>query len=147
MDRLAVERRYGRAARHRVLRDYFPVGTRYEGERLVRAVYHLHGGTLEVGYVKSKVKTIATTSAYYRTAGGVGVGARVPRDRCTRLDDVGRVGPARCKNSWRGFSFNGDCLDAWFDEGRATMTLLYMHQGRRIMRVQIGDPDVILPCF
>ena len=59
-------------------------------------------------------------------------GAHVPRDRCI----------------WRGFDFDGECLDAWLTSIRPkTMSLLYMHRGRRIEAVRIGDPDVILPCF
>jgi hypothetical protein len=49
---------------------------------------------------------------------------------------------------WRGVSFDGDCLGAWLtsDQGDA-MTLLYVHRDRTIDSLQIGDPDVILPCF
>lgn len=148
MARADVERRYGKPARANVLRDYFPVGTRYHGKRLIRAVYRLHGGLLQVDYVDRKVKTITTTSTYYRSASRIGVGGHLPRDRCMRLDEIGHTGPRGCKNTWHGFNFDGECLDAWLTSSRAkAMTVLYMHRGRRIETVRIGDPDVILPCF
>jgi hypothetical protein len=148
MARAAVERRYGKPARAVVFADYFPFGTRYYGETLERVTYRLHDGTLEVEYVAGRVKTVETTSTYYRTANGVGVGTHLPGDRCIRLDEAGGVGPPGCKPIWRGFSFDGDCLDAWLTPTtNEAMTLLQMRRGRRIERVQIGDPDVILPCF
>ena len=148
MARAEVERRYGEPARADTLRDYFPVGTRYHGTRLIRAVYRLHAGVLQVDYVEGKVKTIETTSTYYRSVTRIGVGAHLPRDRCMRLDEIGHTGPRGCMNIWRGFNFDGECLDAWLSSTRAkTMTVLYMHRGRRIETVQIGDPNVILPCF
>jgi hypothetical protein len=147
--RAEVERRYGNPARANVLRDYFPVGTRYHGKELIRSVYRVHGGVLQVDYVDGRVKTIETTSAYYRGTSHIGVGAHLPRDRCVRLDEIGHTGPRGCKNTWRGFKFDGECLDAWLTSMRATkaMTLLSMHRDRRIETVRIGDPDVILPCF
>jgi hypothetical protein len=113
-----------------------------------RAVYRPHGGVLKVAYVDGDVKTIETTSARYRTASGMGVGAPLPNDRCMRLDQIGDTGPPGCRNTSRGFNFNGECLDACLTStsGNA-MTVLYMQRGRRIETVRIGDPDVILPCF
>jgi hypothetical protein len=148
MPRAEVEERYGEPSRVNVLADYFPVGTRYEGKKLIRALYGVRAGTLRVDYVTDKVKVIETSSRYYRSASGIGVGALVPSDRCVRLDEVGYIGPPGCKNTWRGFHFDGECLDAWLNSTRDTaMTILSMHRGRRIERVRIGDPDVILPCF
>jgi hypothetical protein len=150
MPRDTVERRYGKPAREDVFTDYFPFGTEYYGQELERVLYRLHDGTLQVQYVVGRVKTVETTSAYYRTANRIGVGTHLPRDRCMRLDEIGHIGPRGCKSTWRGFSFDGDCLDAWLSPIRATsmtMTLLQMHRGRRIERVLIGDPNVILPCF
>jgi hypothetical protein len=148
MPRADAERRYGPPARKRVLLDYFPVGTRYEGKRLVRATYRIHGGALTLEYVDGKVKTISTTTPYYRTRGGIHAGARLPRTLCVRLDETGYVGPHGSKNTWRRFRFDGECLDAWLTSMRTkAMTLLYMHRSRRIQLVQVGDPDVILPCF
>jgi len=148
MTRTEVEERYGEPSRVNVLPDYFPVGTRYEGKKLTRALYSVHAGALRVDYVAERVKVIETSSRYYRSASGVGVAALVPSDRCVRLDEVGYIGPPGCKNTWRGFHFEGECLDAWLTSTRDTaMTMLIMHRGRRIERVRIGDPDVILPCF
>ena len=148
MARTEVERRYGIPARVTVFRHYFPVGTRYNGRELVRVLYQAHDGVLRVEHVDGKAKTIETTSSYYRTASHVGVGATLPRDRCARLEESGGIGPRGCKSTWRGFSFDGDCLDAWVGQTSArTMTILYVHVGRRIERLQVGDRDVILPCF
>lgn len=148
MHRLTVERRYGEPDRVNVLQDYFPGGTRYHGKPLTRVFYRIHGGLLRVGLVDDRVRTVETTSSYDRTATGTGVGTRLPADRCLRLDEAGGVGPSGCKSTWRGFTFDGDCLDAWLSSGRGrTMTLLQMHLGRRIERIEVGDIDVILPCF
>ena len=148
MHRVAVERRYGEPSDEKDLSSILPVGTRYHGRRLVRVVYRVHGGILELEYVDGDVKSIETTSAYYRTANGIGPATQLPPDRCIRLHELGDVGPPGCKATWRGFSFDGECLDAWLTSLRArTMTLLYVHRGRRIENVRVGDPDVILPCF
>jgi hypothetical protein len=148
MSRLTVERRYGNPSRQKTFDNYFPVGTAYHGKTLIRVTYRLHRGELTIDYVEDRVKTIWTTSAYYRTADGVGAGLRVPQDRCMRLDEIGHIGPRGCKSTWRVFSFDGECLDAWTTTTRGNaMTLLYTRQGRRIEQVQIGDPAVILPCF
>ena len=123
-------------------------GYAVRGEEAVRALYSVRAGVLRVDYVADKVKVIETSSSYHRGESGIGVGARVPSDRCVRLDEVGHIGPPGCKNTWRGFHFDGECLDAWLTSTRDTaMTLLIMHRSRRIERVRIGDPDVILPCF
>jgi hypothetical protein len=147
MTRTEVEERYGEPSRVNVLPDYFLVGTRYEGKKLTRALYSVDAGALRVDYVAERVKVIETSSRYYRSAAGVGVGALVPSDRCVRLDDVGYIGPTGCKNTWRGFHFEGERLDAWLTSSDTAMTMLIVHRGRRIERVRIGDPDVILPCF
>ena len=148
MSRVAVERRYGKATRQKPFSDYFPVGTAYHGKKLVRVTYRLHRGELTLDYVRDRVKTISTTSAYYRSADGIGAGIRVPGDRCMRLDEIGHVGPRGCKSTWRAFRFDGEYLDAWTTTMRAkTITLLHMHRGRRIEEVRIGDADVILPYF
>ena len=148
MARAVVERRYGNPAQVRVFRAYFPVGTKYERKKLIRAVYRVHRGILQVDYVDEEVKSVKTTSTYYRSASDAGVGAHLPRDRCMRLDETGHVGPPGCKTTWRGFTFDGECLDAWLTSMKANaMTLLYMHRGRRIETVEIGDPEAILPCF
>jgi hypothetical protein len=146
--RTEVERRYGKPDRANAARDYyFPVGTRYHGKKLVRAVYRLHRGLLQVDYVDGKVKAIETTSAYYRSASRIGVGVHLPRNRCMRLDETGHTGPRGCKNTWRGFNFDGEILDAWVTSTAKAMTILYMHRGRRIKTVRIGDPEVLLPYF
>jgi len=150
MARAQVERRYGKPTRESVLRDPFilPVGTPYHGEVLLRVRYRLHGGILEIEYVDRFAKTVRTTSDYYRTADGTGAGKQLPHEACFRLDAIGHVGPPGCKSSWRGFHFDGECLDAWLTPQRdKTMTLLYMHHGRRIESVRVGDVNVILPCF
>ena len=51
-----------------------PLRTRPAGD-----VFAVEGGVLEVAYAAGRVSALATTSAYYRTAEGIGVGTRAPR--------------------------------------------------------------------
>ena len=142
MTRDAVEYLYGdtNQGRLRIDDDFFPVGTKYEGVPLFVMTYRLHGGILRVKYVHDRVKVIETTSRYYRTPRGVGVGTRIPLGTCHR----NRFGS--CEYRWRGFFYEADCGKAWIHATRHRQTDLFMHHGR-VWLVQIGDPDVILYCF
>jgi hypothetical protein len=69
MNRKLVEQFYGGPHRVRILRD----GS--GGASTTTALYHVHGGTLSVGYRNSVAVSVATTSRYYSTPKGFGVGA------------------------------------------------------------------------
>lgn len=146
MSRQEVESFYGAPAQRQVSRRYFPPGTHYYRRPLVHATYRLHRGILRIGYVDGRVKTIQTTSRYYRTKRGIGVGTRLPLNRCRRLDWLGRIGPSGCKARWGSFVFDGACADAWLGGTRRALTILFANRGQ-IESVLIGDPDVILYCF
>jgi hypothetical protein len=45
--------------------------------------YRLHGSTVIIGYRKNRLVYIETKSPYYRTAGDVGVGTKIPLGPCT----------------------------------------------------------------
>ena len=49
-----------------------------QGKRLERRSYRVIGGRLSVTYEAERVVIITTTSPYYRTQGGIAVGAPVP---------------------------------------------------------------------
>ena len=129
---------YG-AGRTERLRGYFPVGTRFHGKVLVRTTYRVHRGTLIVSYVDGRVKMVETTSRYYRTASGVGVGTKIPRGPCHR-DQYGG-----CQYRWRTFEYD-ECGGAWLGGTRRVTTILYVRKGS-VYRVQLGDDDVVLYCF
>ena len=98
-------------------RHYFPVGVKYHGKVLVRTTYRIHRGKLIVSYVDGRVKMVETTSRYYRTASGVGVGTRIPRGPC-HLDQVGG-----CQYRWRSFTYD-ECGGAWLGGTRRLTTVL-----------------------
>jgi hypothetical protein len=70
--RASIERFYGRKS---ALRTHGPLLGVSAGRRLVTATYRRHGGVLEVGYASGRVVAVATTSRYYTTPSGLGVGA------------------------------------------------------------------------
>jgi hypothetical protein len=104
MTRDAVEYLYGdtNQGRLQVFDDYFPKGTKYRGVPLFVMTYRLHGGILRVKYVHDRAKVIETTSRYYRTPRGIGVGTRIPLGPCHRS----RFGS--CEYRWR--SLQGEAL-------------------------------------
>jgi len=65
------------------------------------AEYRLHGGRLFITYLRDRVAGITTTSRYYRTSEGLGVGTRIPLGRCHRVS-------GRCEYRWRGFTLVND---------------------------------------
>jgi prepilin-type processing-associated H-X9-DG protein len=136
--RSQVVETYGAGKTER-LRGYFPVGVRYHGKVLVRTTYWVHGGKLIVSYVDGRVKMIETTSRYYRSASGVGVGTRIPLGPC-HYDKSGG-----CQHRWRSFEYD-ECGGAWLGGTRRVTTVLYVRKSR-VYRVQIGDVDVVLYCF
>jgi hypothetical protein len=138
MSRSAVQAAYGSGRTER-LRHYFPVGTKYHGKVLSRATYWVHGGKLVVSYVDGRVKMIETTSRYYRTKSGVGVGARIPRGPC-RPDGYGG-----CRYRWRSFEYD-ECGGAWLAGTKRVTTALYVRH-TRVYHVQLGEDEVVLYCF
>jgi prepilin-type processing-associated H-X9-DG protein len=138
MARSAVQTAYGSGRTVR-LRHYFPVGTKYHGKVLYRTTYSLHGGKLIVSYVDGRVKMIETTSRYYRTRSGVGVGTHIPRGPC-HPDGYGG-----CRYRWRGFEYD-ECGGAWLSGTKHVTTVFYVRRAR-VYHVQLGEDDVVLYCF
>ncbi|CAN5833697.1 hypothetical protein BH18ACT13_BH18ACT13_12560 [soil metagenome] len=68
------------------------------------ARYRLHGGELRVGYTGESVTYVNTTSPYYRTKSGLGVGTKIPLGRCHRTE------ARRCEYRWNGFTLDGSGL-------------------------------------
>jgi hypothetical protein len=83
----SIEQFYGRTRTVRSKRPFFDL---LDVRGAFIASYHLHGGLLRVSYVQSRVVAISTTSRYYTTIGGLGVGAPVSRAK------IGRSGWRRC---------------------------------------------------
>jgi hypothetical protein len=138
MARSDVQAAYG-SGRTQRLRHYFPVGTKYHGKVLYRTTYWVHGGKLIVSYVDTRVKMIETTSRYYRTRSGVGVGTRIPRGPC-HPDGYGG-----CHYRWQGFEYD-ECGGAWLSLTKRVSTIFYVRRSR-VYHVQLGDDDVVLYCF
>jgi hypothetical protein len=138
MSRNDVVGTYG-IGRSEHFRHYFPVGVKYHGKVLVRTTYRIHRGKLIVSYVDGRVKMVETTSRYYRTASGVGVGTRIPRGPCHR------DGYGGCQYRWRSFMYD-ECGRAWLGGTRRRTTVLYVRRSR-VYRVQLGEDDVVLYCF
>jgi prepilin-type processing-associated H-X9-DG protein len=138
MARSDVQAAYG-SGRTRRFRNYFPVGTKYHGKVLYRTTYWVHGGKLTVSYVDGRVKMIETTSRYYRTTSGVGVGTHIPRGPCHR-DEYGG-----CHYRWRGFEYD-ECGGAWLSGTTRLTSILYVRRAR-VYEVQLGEDDVVLYCF
>jgi hypothetical protein len=138
MTRSQVQATYGRGRTERWPR-YFPVGAKYHGKALYRTTYWVHRGKLIVSYVDGRAKMIETTSRYYRTASGVGVGTRIPRGPC-HWDQYGG-----CHYRWRGFEYD-ECGGAWLSGTRRVETILYVRKSR-VYEVQLGEVEVVLYCF
>ena len=138
MSRSDVVHTYG-VGRTERLPHYFPVGVKYHGKVLVRTTYRVHRGHLVVSYVDRHVKMVETTSRYYRTASGVGVGTRIPRGPC-HWDQYGG-----CQHRWRSFVYD-ECGGAWVGGTRRVTTVLYVRKSR-VYEIQLGDVDVVLYCF
>ena len=68
----SIEQFYGRTRR---TASRLPILLTFDLNRTLQATYRLHRGVLQVSYSGRRVVAIATTSAYYTTATGLGVGA------------------------------------------------------------------------
>lgn len=148
--RSAVEKKYGSGS-VRTFRNYFPIGTKYARRVLTRVTYRLHGGELVVDYVGGQARVVHTTSSYYRTRSGVGVGTRIPLGRChwrnfTVTTEQGKQTYRQCDHRWGDFVWEGDCGDAWLAGNRRVLTALFTSRGK-VSGITLGDPDVILYCF
>jgi hypothetical protein len=102
--------------------------------------YRVHGGRLEVGYDTRGVAYIATTSAYYRTAAGLGVGSAIPLGPCIHT----RSG---CTYRWGQFRY--DALNQWWSKyvpyGKRTIEVrLKMNKGT-VARVEVTFNDCYSP--
>ena len=89
-------------------------------------------------------KVLETSSPYYRTSTGVGVGTRIPLGQCvrTRLSSGGSY----CAYKWRSFEFDRCSPGAWIGGYGRRQTVLIMQRGV-VQSIMIGDPGVILHCY
>src|ERR1043165_6948045 len=71
MTRDQIEKTYGHPLRTERIRDYFPVGTKYQGKILERSDYSVRQGLLRVSYVDGRAKVLETTSPRYQTPDGI----------------------------------------------------------------------------
>jgi hypothetical protein len=78
--RATVERFYGSRQRTPTRRPLFGL---FDVRGTVTATYRLHGGQLKVSYVGDRVVAVSTTSQYYTTTDGIGVGAETTESRLT----------------------------------------------------------------
>lgn len=140
MTRAGVGVAYGQPARVENVRGFFPRGTRYFGKVLRRLTYRFNDGTLRVSLVGNRVRAVDTTSRYYRSPGGVGVGSLIPLGPCRK----NRFGS--CDHRWKGFIYEPVCGKAWLAGTKRVQSIMYARRGR-VTAVQIGDPNVILYCF
>ena len=115
-----------------------PAGTRYaRGAAFTATFPHRRGGTLRLVVVVHTVRAVTTSSRYYRTRLGLGVGTAVVPGPCLPLAAGG------CARRWRGFV--EVCRGTWVAGGPRARTVLIV-AARRIVRVELGDADVLLPC-
>jgi hypothetical protein len=78
----AIRYRYGREGKSGVIRFTRP------------------DGTLDVSFNKGHVGVLTTTSPYFRTPTGIGVGSRIPLGPCHS------VGGGNCTYLWQGFKYS-----------------------------------------
>lgn len=95
----------------------------YAYGRATQRVYGVEGGSMMVSYGSVGVYSISTTSARYRTPGGVGVGTRIPLGVCHH---VARA--SGCEYRWRGFIYITGFGPAWVRNVR---------DGKRTVQVQL----------
>ena len=115
-----------------------PPGTRYaRGNAFTATFPRVQGGTLRLVVVGHTVRAVATTSRYYRTRLGVGVGTRIVPGPCLPLAAGG------CARRWHGFVER--CRRTWVTGPPRAQTVLAVAAGR-IVRVEVGDAAVLLPC-
>jgi hypothetical protein len=76
-----------------------PAARRPSKARLGRIeTYRVHGGALLIGYHINRVVLVATTSRYYTTPAGLGVGSTVPANRVV-ANNCNRAYPAKVRGS------------------------------------------------
>ena len=114
------------------------------GQTVRLARYELHDGYMRVTYFRRKVAVVLTTSSFYKTPGGNGVGSVIELGSCQRT----RTGA--CVRRWKGFTYD-DC-GGWLAESpKGVHTLLSGEVKRngktRVVSVMIGDADFSVTCF
>ena len=115
-----------------------PAGTRYaRGAAFTATFPRMHGGTLRLVVVEHTVRAVTTTSRFFRTRLGIGVGTKVVAGACLPVPTGG------CARRWRGFV--EVCRGTWVAGSPRARTVLAV-AAARIVRVEVGDADVLLPC-
>jgi hypothetical protein len=116
-----------------------PAG-KYKNQLAYPQTYVYNGHRLRITFVNRRVRRIETSSTYYRTPTGVGVGTYIPLGPCHTVK-------GQCVHEWHSFKYIGCDEPAFWDlYTRRAETDLFMNHGR-IASISIGDPDVVLLCF
>ena len=95
--------------------------------------YKLHGGTVQVGFDRGRVASIWSSTGYYRTKAGFGVGSRIPLGPCHRART------SRCQHRWHGFVWN-----EWVREKPCSC---WTKVGRRARSLPVTAENFLKPWF
>ena len=119
------------------------------GKTGTTAIYFLHGGLAQVSYYQGRVIQVTSRSAYYKTAGGIGVGTSAPRisdgagrKEALRTGELVQVGKNRYV--WRGLEFDGQA--SYCTNGFGAMTAFWMAGGAQtaaIAEIRVTKTDFV----
>jgi hypothetical protein len=150
MTRRQIERTYGRPVRTERIKDYFPVGTKYQGKLLERSDYRVRQGVLRISYVDDRARVLETTSPRYRTPDGIHVGLHVRGKSCRGIyrgvcvrgfyyDDCTGLLIRSVANGTIGIGLELAGSEYHPDQLRT--------RGDSVSRILFGDENVLLTCF
>ena len=117
------------------------VDTRYKNRTAISEQYVVDGHTIWVTFLggEGKVRVIETASSYYRSKAGIGVGTRIPLGPCIKKNGY-------CEYRWSDFRYWECDGGLWIASAHGQMTVLYTKRGN-VSAIQMGDQDIILPCY
>jgi len=150
MTRDQIEKTYGHPLRTERIRDYFPVGTKYQGKILERSDYSVRQGLLRVSYVDGRAKVLETTSPRYQTPDGIQVGLHVRGKSCRGLyrgvcvhgfyyDDCTGLLIRSVANGLIGISL--ELAGTGYHPNQLRT------RGDSVKRILFGEENVLLTCF